>query len=92
MSRAWLSFGVQRCVCRLYVAARRKRWLVKCLPCDESLAGCVLAGKRARGLPPKLPPAHQHEFDSTKEVHNEDTDMWSNACTLCGHTVEYEKM
>ena len=56
------------------------------------------AAKRAKATPgggvvlaPREPP-HQHDFRPDNEVHDAATDMWSNACTVCGHTPSYEKL
>jgi hypothetical protein len=56
------------------------------------------AAKRAKGSeataapPASREPPHQHRFDVANEVHDVATDMWTNACTVCGHTQTYEKL
>jgi hypothetical protein len=55
------------------------------------------AAKRAKTQAPLGPrpvrePPHQHVFPADAEVYDPATDLWSNACTVCGHRTEYEKM
>ena len=56
------------------------------------------ASKRAKATPgggvtlAPREPSHQHDFRPENEVHDAATDMWSNACTVCGHTHTYEKL
>jgi hypothetical protein len=52
----------------------------------------IAATKRAVTALPRLQASHEHVYDRDKEVYDAERDVWSNACTSCGHTCEYEKL